>query len=975
MTFHQDPFLGGFSNTSDFEAQLAELDSKVFYKDGSRSMEGTLSMDSNLIIGNSVLEMNNQVSGILPIAGKLSLYSLTDKHIYIQDDSGLETQLSSGGNVLSASNFTTDNFLVRTDTTSGVKNIQQSAVTLDDSGNLTGISDLTATGSVNFTFVPSFTAIATNNNAFACQLIAQGGTSSELHITNGTGTMNDSILLQSNVGGIQADSQNGLDVKTGGFSIAGNIGVACNTAPVVTNSVPRFSGTTGGLLAESGMILDASDNVTGINDLTIINDLVVGGTISGGSALQSTGVIAGGLLTINADPTKFDISDGSGIIFNTTTLIATSVSWTGLTAQSFVYVGDESFISIDSSGLMKSSPTLPTNTQIRDNIFLGQIVHLDQINIVVTIDEQMTLLSASNQIRDFMRAIGQLNISGNICSSNLLLTIAKSAGTILSFGGNFGTDINNPHLPTSPAIDTNIGGGSPNVFAYRWQDGSNRLMLTNITPNEYDNGGGEAAPGVPGANKWTVQRIFTFSIGAMVIQQGQFVYNSKSEAINAVETEAFIVEADLAITGTLVAFLAVKGNGTDLSLLADAEFFQSEKYGSRSIGTAFGVSGPLSSTDLAITKWDGVSGSVIQNSGVLIDVSNNMTGAANLDLTGQLTTASDIVIDTSDANKSTRYGFNAGSGSFSQALAQHIAIGEETLAAANTTFNCCAIGFMSCNVVSSGTGNVGVGSFTLEVCTTGDQNVAVGVNALNRVTTGDHNTAVGDHSQLENIDGLRCTSIGWGSLDDNRGGDDEVGIGYQVLAGNNNAIGRNTCTGAFSYVNLQDGANNIGVGYQSGNAYTTTESDNIIIGNPGAIGESGIIRLGNSTDHLKCFVAGSRGITTDNADAVSLLIDSAGQIGTVSSSAIYKENIHTMDSVEYFVQGCRPVSFNYKTQPGKKTYGLIAEEMYALQPDLVAMRDGKPDTIQYHKLFGFMIKALQECYARIDVLENNGLPI
>jgi len=120
MTFHQNPFLGTHSNTADFTAALNELDDKVFYKDGSRSMEGTLSMDANLIIGNSVLEMNNQAAGTLPVAGKLSLYSLTDKHIYIQDDTGLETQLSSGGNVDSSSQPAVNNRLTVYDGVSGI---------------------------------------------------------------------------------------------------------------------------------------------------------------------------------------------------------------------------------------------------------------------------------------------------------------------------------------------------------------------------------------------------------------------------------------------------------------------------------------------------------------------------------------------------------------------------------------------------------------------------------------------------------------------------------------------------------------------------------------------------------------------------------------------------------------------------------------------------------------------------------------
>ncbi len=350
-----------------------------------------------------------------------------------------------------------------------------------------------------------------------------------------------------------------------------------------------------------------------------------------GMSQNSTGVIAGGFLTINVDTTKFDVSDGNGFIFNTTTLVSTSVSWSGLTAQSTTYVGDETFISINSGGTVSFSTTLPTNTEIRDDIYLGQIVHLDQINIITTLDEQMTLLSNSNQIRDFMEAIGHLKINGNILSSNSLLTIAKTAGEILEFGGNFANDINNPHLPISGTLDTNVS----DVFAYRWQDGTIRLSLTSIVPGEFDDGNGESMPGSVMSNQWSVQRVFTFSIGAMVIQQAQFVYGNEDDAIANIETEGFIIENGLVVSGILIGFIVLKGDTSDLSS-ADARFLEAGKFGGASVGTASGVNGPGSSTDNAIARWNTTTGTIIQNSSVIIDDSNNVTGIVDLRATGDV---------------------------------------------------------------------------------------------------------------------------------------------------------------------------------------------------------------------------------------------------------------------------------------------------------------------------------------------------
>lgn len=367
----------------------------------------------------------------------------------------------------------------------------------------------------------------------------------------------------------------------------------------------------------------------GLENVTIDMDGHLGSSsLTVTSSSDATGVVAGGLLTINGGDTElFDISDGNGIIFNPVTQVKTIVTWSGLTAQGFVYVGDESFISIDSSGSMISSPTLPTNTEIRADIYLGQIVHLDQTNIIATLDEQMTLLSGENQIRDFMEAIGELKISGNILSSNSLLTIAKTAGDILKFGGNFANDVNNPHLPESGALDTNVA----DTFAYRWQDGSSRLSLTDIVPVEFDDGNGESAPGTVMVNQWSVQRVFTFSIGQMVIQQAQFVYGNESDAIANIESEGFIIEPDLSVSSVLIGFIVLRGGTSDLSSV-DATFIEASKFGGSSVGTAAGVNGPASSTDNAIARWDTATGTIIQNSSILIDDSGAMTNISHIDI-------------------------------------------------------------------------------------------------------------------------------------------------------------------------------------------------------------------------------------------------------------------------------------------------------------------------------------------------------
>ena len=58
---------------------------------------------------------------------------------------------------------------------------------------------------------------------------------------------------------------------------------------------------------------------------------------------------------------------------------------------------------------------------------------------------------------------------------------------------------------------------------------------------------------------------------------------------------------------------------------------------------------------------------------------------------------------------------------------------------------------------------------------------------------------------------------------------------------------------------------------------------------------------------------GIRGVTTGNGDAIPVLIDSADQLGTASSSARFKKEIKPMDKASEAVLALKPVTFHYKS--------------------------------------------------------------
>jgi chorismate mutase len=126
------------------------------------------------------------------------------------------------------------------------------------------------------------------------------------------------------------------------------------------------------------------------------------------------------------------------------------------------------------------------------------------------------------------------------------------------------------------------------------------------------------------------------------------------------------------------------------------------------------------------------------------------------------------------------------------------------------------------------------------------------------------------------------------------------------------------------------------------------------------------------------FISGIRGITTVNNDAIAVLIDSAGQLGTVSSTMKVKHAIEDMNDESSTILDLRPVTFVYNGDVSeKKQYGLIAEEVNEIFPSIVVRnKDGEIETVQYHVLPVLLLNEMkkqntiiQNLMERIKILE------
>lgn len=264
-------------------------------------------------------------------------------------------------------------------------------------------------------------------------------------------------------------------------------------------------------------------------------------------------------------------------------------------------------------------------------------------------------------------------------------------------------------------------------------------------------------------------------------------------------------------------------------------------------------------------------------------------------------------------------------------------------------------------------GNTALGASTLSAITTVSFNTAVGWNALSQ-TTVSGGTAVGAQALQANTTGTANTAVGRNALRDNQAGFSNVAAGYNALQAAQGTA--NTAVGAYAFWQLATGDSNIAIGNNAG-ATLTSGSNNVYLASGGGTPtESGTIRIGD-TAQTRAFVRGIAGVTTGFNNAVPVVVDSAGQLGTVSSSAKTKFDIQDLPAdVTTALARLRPVSFRYK-QPFADgstpvQYGLIAEEVEQVLPELVAYDDeGEPATVKYHVLPSLLLAEVQRLQAAL----------
>jgi hypothetical protein len=257
---------------------------------------------------------------------------------------------------------------------------------------------------------------------------------------------------------------------------------------------------------------------------------------------------------------------------------------------------------------------------------------------------------------------------------------------------------------------------------------------------------------------------------------------------------------------------------------------------------------------------------------------------------------------------------------------------------------------------TSGFFNSATGAYALAHNTTGSNNTADGYGALYFNTEGDGNTATGSAALYKNTIGDANVAVGDLALLSNTTGPANTAIGAFALI--NSTGGNNTAIGNSALANLASGSDNTALGIGAGGGVTAA-TNVIVIGATGA-------NVSNS-----CFIGHIRGVTTANANAIPVLIDSAGQLGTVSSSRRFKNEIKPMDSTSESILALKPVTFHYKSdKTDTPQFGLIAEEVAQINPDLVVRdENGEIYTVRYEAVNAMLLNEFLKEHHQVQDLK------
>lgn len=313
------------------------------------------------------------------------------------------------------------------------------------------------------------------------------------------------------------------------------------------------------------------------------------------SQTTSTGVWKGMAVTVNADPTKFDIGPGLYDVADLSDMEAPKIyriKFAGVTGVNVINLLSQpvTYISIDKDQVITQASNFPTATGRRNAAFLARLNHSDniQISFVNNFPDYKGALSSS--LYDLMDAIAPFIISGlTVTQNGANLKFNTAAGSVFFRSANFVSDPTNPHR-------LDFAAQAPAAFRKVTRSSTTDLVDVNdIDPANYDNAGVVTAIG-GGSGTSSIQRVYKYKSGAVRVQYGPTTYSNLAAALEAVATESFVVNPSVEQTAVLIATIVISKGCTSLLDTNTCRIIPAGRFGGSGGGSGGGGGVPTTTT-------------------------------------------------------------------------------------------------------------------------------------------------------------------------------------------------------------------------------------------------------------------------------------------------------------------------------------------------------------------------------------------
>ncbi len=242
---------------------------------------------------------------------------------------------------------------------------------------------------------------------------------------------------------------------------------------------------------------------------------------------------------------------------------------------------------------------------------------------------------------------------------------------------------------------------------------------------------------------------------------------------------------------------------------------------------------------------------------------------------------------------------------------------------------------------NGGNRNTLVGDAAGQDNNSGEENAFFGFVAGQRNTTGGNNTFIGSRAGQSNTTTNGSTYLGYFSSGTNNL-TNATAIGANSFVEQNNSL----ILGSISGVNGATSMTDVGIG----------------VTNPARrLDVNGIIRVGSTTGTVGCI---------EDRDGTVIA-------GTCASDLRFKKNVTSFSSVLNNFSKLRPVNYYWRTEEFaeqrfgvRQSYGLIAQEVEAIFPELISTDKKGFKAVNYSKLPFLTIQAVKELKSENDALRS-----